>query len=86
MLQSSVGHMAYYLGIDIGSVSVKLCLIDESGHPLRRDSEKVSTGPRAAVSTLIDRVAVDVSLRDVVAVGLSGSGSSAIPAELGWAA
>lgn len=77
--------MPYYLGIDIGSVSVKLCLIDESGQPLLRDTEKISTGPRAAVSELIRRATAGIAAGDIAAVGVSGSGSSAIPPEFGWA-
>ena len=76
--------MTQYLGIDVGSVSVKLCLVDENGHILRQDIEKVSTGPRAAVSELISRLLEEYSAEDIAAAGVSGTGSSAIPAELGW--
>lgn len=76
--------MAYYLGVDVGSVSVKLCLIDHDGATLRQDTEKVSTGPRSAVSALIARLIDGVPAEDIVAAGFSGSGSSAIPPELGW--
>ncbi|TFH37559.1 MAG: hypothetical protein E4G93_00030 [Dehalococcoidia bacterium] len=78
--------MQHYLGIDVGSVSVKLCLIDESGRIVRQDVERVSSGPRAAVGTLISRAIDEVPQDDIVAVGVSGSGSSAIPADLGWVA
>jgi predicted CoA-substrate-specific enzyme activase len=77
--------MANYLGIDAGSVSVKLCLVDDCGAILRQDTEKVSTGPRSAVSRLIARLTSDIPATDIAAAGVSGSGSSAIPAELGWA-
>ncbi len=76
--------MQYYLGIDVGSVGVKLCLIDESGTTIRQDIERVSSGPRSAVSSLISRAVAEVPHDDIAAVGVSGSGSSAIPAELGW--
>jgi predicted CoA-substrate-specific enzyme activase len=77
--------MAYYLGIDIGSVRAKLCLIDENGRPVRRDTEKVTAGPRTAVSALIGRVTADIPAGDIIAAGISGSGSSAFPPDLGWA-
>lgn len=77
--------MQHYLGIDIGSVAVKLCLIDSSGKTIRQDVERVSSGPRAAVSALVARVVAQVPQNSIAAVGVSGSGSSAIPPELGWA-
>ena len=76
--------MDYYLGIDVGSVSVKLCLVNNSGQVLRTDTEKVSTGPRAAVGELIARLVAETPEEDIAAAGVSGSGSSVIPAELGW--
>ncbi|MCK5213360.1 MAG: hypothetical protein KAQ74_05490, partial [Dehalococcoidia bacterium] len=76
--------MSHYLGIDVGSVSVKLCLVNNSGQVLRTDTEKVRTGPRAAVSELVSRVVADVGADDIAAAGVSGTGSSLIPAELGW--
>ncbi len=84
MIQSSFGQMQHYLGIDIGSVSVKLSLIDEVGRTVRQDIERVSSGPRSAVSALIGRAVADVSSEDITAVGVSGSGSSAMPDDLGW--
>ncbi|HHE41022.1 MAG TPA: hypothetical protein ENL12_00030, partial [Dehalococcoidia bacterium] len=85
VLQSSSGEMAYYLGVDIGSVSVKLCLIDETGSPVRQDVERISTGPRAAVSALVSRLISEIPAEQIIAAGVSGSGSSAIPPEMGWA-
>ena len=76
--------MGYYLGVDIGSVNAKLTLVDENSEVVRRDTEKVSAGPRAAVSSLINRLGEGVSLEDIIAAGVSGSGRGAIPVELGW--
>jgi predicted CoA-substrate-specific enzyme activase len=76
--------MQYYLGIDVGSVGVKLCLIDESGITVRKDVERVGSGPLAAVRILVARAIEDIPQEDILAVGVSGSGSSAIPADLGW--
>ena len=48
--------MSYFLGVDIGSVNAKLALIDENGGVIEFDTEKVSSSPRAAVSSLIARL------------------------------
>ncbi|MFU8795756.1 MAG: BadF/BadG/BcrA/BcrD ATPase family protein, partial [Dehalococcoidia bacterium] len=76
--------MGYYLGIDIGSVNARLALTDEDGGVVRLDTQKVSSGPRAAVTSLIARVGKALDLNDIIAAGVSGSGREAIPRELGW--
>jgi len=76
--------MGYYLGIDIGSVNARLALTDEDGRVFRLDTQKISSGPRAAVSSLIARVGEGIDLNDIIAAGVSGSGRDAIPGELGW--
>ena len=43
--------MKYYLGIDIGSMSVKVALIDETAKILRLDSKKITSNPKAAVNS-----------------------------------
>jgi len=77
--------MGYFLGVDIGSVNVKLSLIDESGKIVQLDTEKISTGPRAAVSALVTRLGQVFNLDQIVAAGVSGSGKGVIPKELEWA-
>jgi len=77
--------MGYYLGVDIGSVNAKLALIDENGRVVQFDTEKVTSSPRAAVSSLIARLGERFNLEDIVAAGVSGSGRAVIPKELGWA-
>jgi predicted CoA-substrate-specific enzyme activase len=76
--------MSYFLGIDIGSVNSKLALIDANGRVVHFDIEKVSFGPRATIKLLIDRLSNRFNLNEIVAVGVSGSGKTAIPKELGW--
>ncbi|MDH4068168.1 MAG: hypothetical protein OEU97_04440, partial [Dehalococcoidia bacterium] len=76
--------MGYYLGVDIGSVNAKLALIDKNGQVVRFDTEKVTSSPRAAVSSLIARLGEKINLKEVIATGVSGSGKSVIPEELGW--
>jgi len=76
--------MRYFLGVDIGSVNAKLSLIDEDGRVVQFDTEKVSSSPRAAVTSLIARLGERFNLEQVVAAGVSGSGKTVIPKELGW--
>jgi predicted CoA-substrate-specific enzyme activase len=76
--------MGYYLGVDIGSVNAKLSLIDEDGRAVQFDTEKVTSSPRAAVTSLIGRLGERFNLEQIVAAGVSGSGKGVIPKELGW--
>ena len=78
-------QMRYFLGVDIGSVNVKLLLIDESGKIIQLHAEKISTGPRVAASSLIARLGTEFNLAQIVAAGVSGSGKGAVPKELEWA-
>src|SRR5512136_254377 len=76
--------MGYYVGVDIGSVSTKLAVIDEKGEVIQFDVEKVTSSPRAAVNSLIARLGQKLNLKEIIAAGVSGSGRSVIPKELGW--
>ena len=76
--------MGYYLGVDIGSVNAKLALIEENDRVVQFDTEKVTSSPRAAVSSLIARLGEKLDLKEIIAAGVSGSGRSVIPQELGW--
>ena len=75
--------MKYSLGIDAGSVNVKLCLIDSSNGIVRLDAEKITTNPKAAINALLSRLGEVVPLEDIASAGISGS--DAIPAEFNWA-
>jgi predicted CoA-substrate-specific enzyme activase len=75
---------SYLLGIDIGSVNAKLSLIDDGGEILRLDIEKVTSSPRAALNSLISRLAQDFNLEEVASAGVTGSGRAVIPKELNW--
>ncbi|MDO8472325.1 MAG: acyl-CoA dehydratase activase [Dehalococcoidia bacterium] len=77
--------MKYSLGVDIGSVSAKLALVDETGHPLELVNEKITSGPRAALSALLGRIGGKYDLKDISTAGVSGGGSVAVPDELNWA-
>ena len=73
--------MSYFMGLDIGSVNVKLCLIDEDGGVVKLDVEKITANPRAAVNALLGRLG---ELGNIAAAGVSGSGKSVIPKEFLW--
>ena len=48
--------MIHFLGIDIGSVTAKLALIDENGEIAALDTEKITASPQAAAASLITRL------------------------------
>jgi predicted CoA-substrate-specific enzyme activase len=77
--------MSYFLGLDIGSVAVKLCLIDENGCIIQLDSEKITSNSKTAVNSLISNLGKRFGLEHVVAVGVSGSGKTVIPRAFNWA-
>ena len=72
------------MGVDIGSVNVKLALIGRHG-VVRLDEEKITSSPKAAVVSLIARLGEQFPLQDVSTAAASGSGRSLIPRELNWA-
>jgi len=77
--------MGYSLGVDIGSVSAKLALIDENLRATQLDTEKITSSPKAAVTSLISRLSSTFNLEEIVTAGVSGSGRILIPQELDWA-
>jgi predicted CoA-substrate-specific enzyme activase len=77
--------MSYSLGVDIGSASAKLALVDEDGRAVRLDTERVTSGHKAAVNSLIARLGEQFDLAQIKGSGVTGSGRSVIPAELNWA-
>ncbi|MBI2853825.1 MAG: hypothetical protein HYX87_02755 [Chloroflexi bacterium] len=76
--------MKYSLGVDIGSVSAKMALIDESGNVIHLDTEKALRGPKAALAALLGRLASSFKLEDISTAAASGSGSSVVPREFDW--
>ena len=76
--------MRYSLGIDIGSVTSKLALIDENGEIAALDTEKITASPQAAVASLITRLSKKINLEEIEWAGVSGSGRAVIPIELNW--
>ncbi|HEY82486.1 MAG TPA: hypothetical protein G4O01_04250 [Dehalococcoidia bacterium] len=76
--------MNYSLGIDIGSVNAKLCLIDQSGRALWLDTEKITANPKTAVNSLLGRLGEKFPREQIASAGVSGSGKNVIPKELNW--
>jgi predicted CoA-substrate-specific enzyme activase len=79
-----LGGMGYFLGLDVGSVNVKLALIDGDSKIIKLDAEKVTASPQAAIAALISRLGEKFNLEEIEAAGVSGSGRSVIPKDLNW--
>ncbi|MDM7999391.1 MAG: acyl-CoA dehydratase activase, partial [Dehalococcoidia bacterium] len=76
--------MTYSLGVDIGSVNVKLALIDQDKRAVRLDSEKVTTSSQAAVGALLARLEHEFPFAEITSAAVSGSATSVVPKELNW--
>jgi predicted CoA-substrate-specific enzyme activase len=76
--------MTYSLGIDIGSVNVKLALLDQDNKTVRLDTEKVSTSSKAAVVSLISRLGQHFPLQEIRCAAVSGSATAVVPKDLNW--
>ena len=77
--------MTYSLGVDIGSVNAKLALLDADGNVVYCDTEKITSGPKVAVTSLITRLSEKFNIEHIDSAGVSGSGKAIIPRELDWA-
>jgi predicted CoA-substrate-specific enzyme activase len=76
--------MNYYLGIDIGSINVKLALIDANGAVLYLDFQKITSNPKASVNVLLEKLRHKVPLEKISAAGVSGAGKAIIPQDFQW--
>jgi predicted CoA-substrate-specific enzyme activase len=76
--------MNYCLGIDFGSVSVKLALLDASGQVIILDSRKISSNPIATVNNLLKDLNRKYALDKINSVGVSGSGKAVVPHSFSW--
>ena len=77
--------MKYNLGLDIGSISVKLALLDENGKVVRLDSRKITSNPRTALNLLLSDLNSVFPLDAINSVGLSGSSKAIVPPDFHWA-
>jgi len=76
--------MMYSMGVDIGSISAKIALVNEQGAILHLDHRKITSSPGPTVMSLIEGLGKKFPLEQVGSAGLSGTGKVAIPADLGW--
>ena len=76
--------MEYYVGLDIGSINVKLSLIDENGCTLYFDAKRVTSNAKEATNFLLNRLNQRFNLGQITSVGLSGSGKTIVPKEYHW--
>ena len=76
--------MKYSLGIDIGSINVKLALLDDTGRLLHLNFQKITSGPRETVNSLIEELSRTVDLALVASVGVTGTGRAVVPPEFQW--
>jgi activator of 2-hydroxyglutaryl-CoA dehydratase len=77
--------MIYYLGLDIGSINVKLALVGDTGQIFHLNSKKVISNPKTTVNSLLDDLNFKYPLGQIAAVGVSGTGKAVVPAEYRWA-
>ncbi|MGE5618020.1 MAG: acyl-CoA dehydratase activase [Sphingomonadaceae bacterium] len=73
-----------FVGVDIGSVNVRVAVITKTGHPIYLDHERILKGPATAVSTLLDRLREQVPLDCVAGAAATGSGRQIYGGQEGW--
>ena len=76
--------MGYSLGVDIGSVNVKVALLDDTLSVVQLDTQQVTSSPKVAVTSLISRLGKEFDLEGIATAGVSGCGRAVIPKELNW--
>ena len=72
------------LGLDIGSTSVKLSLVDEAGNLVHSDESILLLSPEEVVNSLLSRLPSHIKPESVVHAGVTGSGQSTVAASIGW--
>ena len=68
------GARQLYVGIDVGSVSVKLALLDSSGNLVRDYYVRHKGYPLLTVGRLLGDVLGEIPLKDICAITVTGSG------------
>ena len=74
-----------YYGIDIGSITVKVVVLDETGQLLAHRYERSEGQPRRLLSRLLREMGERFPEAQIAAVGLSGSGGGPVAKLLGCA-
>lgn len=72
-----------FLGIDIGSTTVKVVVADMTGHVIAHHYLRSNGQPRTTLIAALRRLAADGNLDHVTSVGLTGSGGEAIASIIG---
>jgi len=72
------------LGLDVGSVNVKLSLVDERQQVILRDAERIISTTGAAVDSLLARLDRRFTLEEVGNAGVTGGGRAAVSSSRGW--
>lgn len=75
--------MTLLLGIDVGSTTVKVVALDESGTLLAHRYVRSAGRPRETLLKAVADIGREIALGDVAAIGVTGSGGEAIGAIIG---
>ncbi|HSW59075.1 MAG TPA: acyl-CoA dehydratase activase [Dehalococcoidales bacterium] len=76
--------MKYNLGLDIGSINVKLALLDDTGKAIKLGFRKITSQPKAAINSLLSDIDNQIGLGKISSVGITGSGKAVIPRSYLW--
>lgn len=79
---SSSGELC--LGLDIGSVNVRVAVVDSTNQVIYHDCERIYSGPAASVKALLDRLQSHISLDRIAGAGATGSGRQIYVGQDGW--
>jgi len=74
----------HYLGVDIGSVNVRLSLVDEAGGLLYRAAGRIASNPRITVNSLLAELGRQHDPVQIAATGVSGAGRTVVPQDYRW--
>ncbi len=73
-----------FLGMDVGSVNVRVAVVDSSHRLVYCDSERIYSGPAASAKALLDRLQGSVALDSIMGAGATGSGRQVYSGQDGW--
>jgi len=77
--------MKNYLGIDVGSVTAKMSLVDENGKIVYLGIQKIKGSPRLAINSLLVELSKQFNLNQITAAAISSTGKDIIPKKFDWA-